>query len=409
MRISGTILAVAIAACVWPSAVRGEPPAKDGVEKLDLFEAGKDGYALYRIPGIVATANGTLLAYCEARKSDRGDWGPIDIVLRRSTDHGKTWEARQTIAHEGAKVPKNPAALKQKLATEGTPPTANNPVLIADKKPGVVHFLYCVEYSRCFYARSTDDGKSFSKPKDITEAFEPLRKKYDWQVVATGPAHGIQLKNGRLVVPVWLSLGTGGHAHRPSVVTTVFSDDGGENWTVGDIAIPNSPEVVNPNETVIAELSDGTVMLNARSESKANRRVVVTSPDGATKWSEPKFQDDLVEPICMASLVRVPGGKELLFANPDNLTTAKGTPKPGQGRDRKNLTVRYSPDDGATWSKNRVLEPGTSGYSDLAVASDGTVLCFYERASTTDGNQYQTGALSIARFPLAWVKDAPAK
>jgi sialidase-1 len=386
-----------------------DAPPGERVERTDIFEAGKDGYALYRIPGIVATSNGTVLAYCEARKSDRGDWGPIDILLRRSTDHGRTWEPRQSIAHAGEKVPKNPAALKQKLAAEGTPPTANNPVLIADKKPGVVHFLYCVEYSRCFYSRSTDDGKSFSKPRDITGALEPLRKTYDWLVVASGPAHGVQLKSGRLVVPVWLSLGTGGHAHRPSVVTTLVSGDGGDTWAAGDVAVPNTPEVVNPNETAVAELSDGTVVLNTRSESKANRRVVVTSPDGATKWTEPKFQEELVEPVCMASLVRVPGtGKELLFANPDNLTAAKGTAKPGQGRDRKNLTVRYSPDDGATWPKKRVLEPGTSGYSDLAVAADGTVLCFYERASTAGGNHYQNGALCVARFPLAWVKDAPA-
>lgn len=374
------------------------------VETIDLFEAGTDGYALYRIPGIVVTRNGTALAYCEARRSASGDWNTIDVLIRRSVDGGKTWSPPRHVAHHGGKVPKNEAALKQGLAKESDV-TVNNPVAIADAKPGVVHFLYCVEYARCFYQRSDDDGETFSGPVDVTSAFEELRKEYDWKVIATGPGHGIQLRSGRLIVPVWLSLGTGGHAHRPSVVSTIYSDDEGKTWHAGEIAAHDSPELVNPSETVIAQLSDGRVMLNIRSESKAHRRAVVFSQDGSSDWSQPAFQEELLEPICMGSLIRVPEGQGLIFANPDNLERSGAEPKPGQSRDRKNLTLKFSADDGKTWTKSRVLEPGLAGYSDLAITKKGEILCFYEQGST-DGNHYRTKALRLARMPLEWLTES---
>ncbi len=261
--------------------------------------------------------------------------------------------------------------------------------------------LFCLEYMRCFYSRSDDDGKTWSKPTEITAtAFDPLKKAYDWKVLATGPGHGIQLKNGRLLVPVWLSLGTGGHAHRPSVVATVYSDDAGKSWKPGEIAIPNTKEWINPNESCVAELADGRVMLNARSESKQNRRLVTLSADGATKWSKPEFDDALPEPICMGSLLTIPGKQPLLlFSNPDNLEKAgaKTPPAPGTGRDRKNVTVRLSDDNGKTWLAKRSIETGSSAYSDLALANDGTVLLFYERAGY--------GKLTLARFTTNWLKE----
>src|SRR4051812_50183981 len=112
------------------------------VERVDVFTADAGGYKLYRIPGVVVTAKGTVLAYCEARRSDRGDWGTIDILLRRSTDGGKTWsEPRRVADVEGPKA-KNPVALAQKLAAEGEV-TYNNPVAIPDRN-GAVHFLFCL-------------------------------------------------------------------------------------------------------------------------------------------------------------------------------------------------------------------------------------------------------------------------
>ena len=390
------VAALALLALASPS-VGAEP------EKIDLFHADTGGYKLYRIPGVVVTKAGTVLAYCEARKSDRGDWGHIDILLRRSTDGGKTWGEPAKIADVPGPKAKNPVAVAQKLANADDV-TYNNPVMIADKS-GAVHLLFCLEYMRCFYSRSDDDGKTWAAPTEITApAFDPLKKEYDWKVLATGPGHGIQLKSGRLVVACWLSLGTGGHAHRPSVVTTIFSDDGGKTWKPGEIAIPNTAEWVNPNESAVAELPDGTVVLNARSESKTNRRLVTTSADGATKWTKPAFDDALAEPVCMGSLFAIPGTKPLLlFSNPDNLEKAgaKTPPAPGTNRDRKNVTVRLSDDGGKTWTAKRTVESGFSAYSDLAVLKDGTVLLVYERAAETGANY---GRLTLARFPLEWVK-----
>src|SRR5690606_2417715 len=134
--------------------------------------------------------------------------------------------------------------------------TYNNPVLIADRD-GTVHMLFCLEYERVFYQRSGDDGVTWSSPVEITACFDAFKKDYAWKVLATGPNHGIQLKNGRLVVPVWLSTGEGGNAHRPSVTATVFSDDGGRTWQAGEIAVPCTDTWINPNETVAVELVDG--------------------------------------------------------------------------------------------------------------------------------------------------------
>ncbi len=384
--------------------------AADDIEKIDLFEAGQGGYALYRIPGIVVTAKGTALAYCEARKSDRGDWGPIDILMRRSEDGGRTWAPRQTVVHVEGEEPVNPVAAAQKLDKPGDN-TANNPVAIADMETGAVHFLYCLEYMRCFYMRSDDEGATWSQPVEITAAFEKFRPGYDWKVIATGPAHGIQLqrgaRKGRLVVPIWMSLGTGGHAHRPSVTATIYSDDGGKSWHRGDIAIPDAPPFRYPNETVAVELSDGRVMLNARSESDAHRRIVTTSPDGATGWSAPRFDDALLEPICMGSIVRA-DDRHIVFANPHNLSRKDGKEAPGKSRDRIDVSVKLSRDDGATWPMNRLLEEGFSGYSDLAATKDGTVLCFYERGATDGTSITKTGRLTVARFGLGWLSDGSA-
>jgi len=375
-------------------------PAEPILEKTDLFEAGKEGYSLYRIPGIVVTKQGTLLAYCEARKSSVGDWGTTDILLRRSTDAGKTWQSRQKIAEVPGPYTKNLAATAQKLGKVDDV-TYNNPVAIVDRTDGAVHFLFCLDYMRCFHMRSDDDGKTFNKPVEITNTFEKFRKDYNWKVIATGPAHGIQLANGRLIVPVWLSTGEGGHAHRPSVVSTIYSDDAGKTWERGEIAALNTPELVNPNETVVTQLTDGRVMLNIRSQSKNHRRAISFSKDGATGWSKPVFDDALLEPNCMASIIRY-GDNALLFANPHNLEPAKA--QPGQGRDRRNLTLKLSEDDGKTWAISRPLEPGFSGYSDLAVGPDGIIYCFYERGSTNGKDNYKTGSLCVAKFNIDWLK-----
>jgi sialidase-1 len=392
-------------------ALVGTQAAAPFIEKQDLFKAGEGGYKQQHIPGLVVTAKGTVLAWCEARQKG-GDWDAIDILLRRSTDDGKTWSAAQKVSDVPGPKTKNPVALRMKNV-DPKDVTYNNPVLIADRD-GTVHMLFCLEYMRCFYQRSTDDGVTWSVPVEITAAFEKFRAAYDWKVLATGPDHGIQLKSGRLIVPVWLSTGTGGNAHRPSVVATIYSDDAGKTWRAGEIAVPCTDAWVNPSETLPLELADGRVMLNARNESKTHRRLITISADGAIGWSTPRFDAALLEPICMGGLIRyslaTTGGKNrILFCNPDNLARADGKEAPGKNRDRKNLTVQLSYDEGQTWAVKKSVEPGWGAYSDIAVTPRGTILCFY---GTGAKSGFAGDRLTLARFNLAWLtdgKDAPVQ
>lgn len=406
-RTRATITALAVCFIPWLACAETAHAAEPLLEKVDLFRTGEGGYALYRIPGIVVTAKGAVLAYCEARRTGKSDWDTIDIFLRRSTDGGKTWEAPRKIADIPGPKSRNAVATGKNLGRTDDV-TYNNPVAIVDRD-GSIHFLFCLAYMRCFYMRSNDDGASFSKPVEITAAFEKFRPAFDWKVLATGPAHGIQLKNGRLIVPIWLSTGTGGGGHRPSITSTLLSDDHGQTWACGDIAVPNTPDWVNPNETVVVQLADGRVLLNVRSESKANRRLVTMSLDGATGWSPPHFDDALLEPICMGSIVRLsetpPADKNrILFVNPRNLTRKDGKDGPGKSRDRKNVSVQLSYDEAQTWPVAKSLEPGNSGYSDLAVLPDHTVLCFYERDSIDDKTP-KAALLTVAHFNLEWLTD----
>lgn len=352
-----------------------------------LFEADTSGYAVYRIPGVVVTSKGSLLAYCEARKTEAGDWGKIDLLFRRSADGGKTWSPARPVVEIGTGFEKNPVAVKQKLGKPGDI-TANNPVAIVDGN--IVHFVYCIEYMRCFYARSDDDGQTWSKPVEITKAFESFRPQYDWKVLATGPGHGIaHSKTGRLIVPVWLSTGEGGHAHRPSAVAVIYSDDHGATWKAGDFVVKH-PELANPSETAAVELPDGRVLLNIRHESAPHFRATSISPNGATGWSKPERNLELPEPICMGSLERF--GDRLLFSNPHNTL----------GRERRHVTIHVSSDAGKTWPNRRTVDSGLSGYSDLAVGKDGRLHCFYERCGA--GNSPgRVRRLVLASFDESWM------
>ena len=196
-------------------------------EQVNIFEAETGGYAHYRVPAIAVSPKGTVLAFVEARKSCLRRLGHAEhhdaAQHRRRPKHGRSRESSQACEGE---IQQNAVAFAQDLAKPGEV-TYNNIVPIVDHKNGVLHFLFCVEYARAYYMRSDDDAMTFSEPVDITSTFEKFSSEYDWKVLATGPGHGIQLENGRLVVPVWLSDGTGGHAHRPSIVSVIYSDDSG--------------------------------------------------------------------------------------------------------------------------------------------------------------------------------------
>jgi sialidase-1 len=367
------------------------------LEKTILFAERSDGFTLYRIPGIIVTAKDSVLAYCEARKFSDADRGEIDIHLRRSTNGGKTFSAAKQVAHMGARLPRNPHMPSKKQGKNMGGPdeqTVNNPVAIA-ARDGSVHLLYCVEYMRAFHLRSDDDGLTWSTPQEITVAFDAFRGELDWQAIATGPGHAIEMKSGRLCVPFWMATYEK-KAPLRKAVGSLISDDGGKTWKRGGIAIPDAGE---PN---IAPLSDGGVLLTARDSHAESRRLVSRSADGATNWSTPIFADELLEPGCMAGITAHPGtvkGPLLLFSHPHTTDREHAA--------RRDVTIHLSRDDGKTWPLSKTLQPDPSAYSDLAVMPDGTVLCLYE--SGTDKPKVQRkrdwayANLTLARFNLEWI------
>jgi sialidase-1 len=301
--------------------------------------------------------------------------------------------------------------------TQYGPGPISNFVMIADRQDGAysgsVHALYCHSYSRCFYMHSTDDGATFSDPVEITESMAAFRKRYPWRVIAFGPGHGIQLENGRLVVPVWMSdgsgteFGSGKLGHRPSESAAIYSDDHGQTWQCGDTLVRTDERFHNPSETIAVQLSDGRVLFNVRTEGKENRRLIAISADGAHGWSEPRFDEALLEPVCMASIIKLNAKSPqnvnyILFANPDNLENELVPLGGNLAHDRKRLTVKLSPDDCQSWPVSRILEHGPSAYSDLAVTPDGTILCIYENGMVE--RMTDTRYVTVARFDLAWVE-----
>ena len=400
-RLIALTLVAFAAALALPTTVAAEP----SITRQTLFEENEGGYRLYRIPGIVVTAKGTVLAYCEGRKNSTGDRDEIEVLLRRSTDGGETWSQPQLIAHRGPRLPRNPYLPPGKIRQEKRNPddqTVNNPVAIADRD-GSVHLLYCVEYMRCFYIRSDDDGATWSEPVEITEIFEPYRSQVDWQAIATGPGHGVQLANGRLVAPIWLANYDEGPGLRRAA-GTIFSDDGGKSWHAGDLVIPDG------NESNVAMLDDVGVLLTSRNTDPRHRRLYATSPDGATQWTTSQFADDLLEPGCMAGLVRYEGAKtqpaKLLYSSP---WTAER-----EHRARRNVSISLSEDNGRTWAVQRTVHDGPSAYSDLAVLPSGEILCFYENGEPAGASKaklkrdWAYSRLSLARFNLEWLLENQA-
>jgi len=380
----GARLAAGVAMLGTAFAVAAEP------ERVEVFRAGDAGVTLYRIPGIVATPAGTLIACCEARRDSRRDWGEIEVHLRRSRDGGRTWEPARHVAHHGPRIEGNPT---KRVGGEHEQ-TVNNPVAVVDRGSGDLILVYCVNYGRAFVIRSADDGVRFSAPVEITDAFEPFARHVPWRVLATGPGHGIQLRGGRIVVPVWLGHGAPGD-HHPSVAATIVSDDGGLTWRAGDLAVPGGDGRGDPNESIAAERSDGSVLLLSRNVSAPNRKLITVGPDGATGWGVPTFQADVPEPVCMAGLVAHPTRPGMMVMScPDSLPRDDaGAEIPAGRAKRRNLALRVSLDDGRTWPHVRVLEPGPSAYSDLAVLPDGTLVCLYEAGD----------AIVAARIPFDWL------
>ena len=140
-------------------------------------------------------------------------------------------------------------------------------------------------------------------------------------------------------------------------------------------------------------------MLNIRTESRRNRRVITISNDGATGWTEPRFDEALFEPVCCGSLIRISSSPSmLLFVNPDS-SDRKPTRTGKASYPRENLSAKLTFDEGTTWPVSRVIDPGVAGYSDLAEAADGTIYCLYEGGGRMARNKF----VSIVHFDSAWI------
>lgn len=360
--------------------------AQTNLEMSVVFTARENGYHTYRIPAIVVTTNGTVLAFCEGRKKSRSDTGDIDLLVKRSTDGGRTWGAQQLIWSDDEN-------------------TCGNPTPVVDQATGIIWLLTTWNSGvdkekeidqrgsrntrRPFVINSTDDGLTWSRPQEITASV----KKKGWGWYATGPVNGIQLARGphrgRLVIPANHSERVAGSTNAVTRSHVFYSDDHGKTWQLGGV------EDEMTNESTIAELSDGSLMHNMRSYHKKSRRAVATSKDAGLTWSPAKLDDALIEPVCQASLLRCTwpdkGEKSrLLFSNPAS-------------EKREKLTVRISYDEGATWPVSKLVFDGPVAYSCLTILPDKTVACLFECGKK---NSYET--ITLARFPLSWLEESKA-
>jgi sialidase-1 len=355
------------------------PPAKPFGEPL--FVSGQDGYHTYRIPALAVTPKGVVLAFCEGRKTGGGDSGDIDTVLKRSTDNGRTWSAQQVVWDDAANTCGNPCAVVDRdTGTVWLLSTWNR----GDDHEGEIIARKSKDTRRVFVCCSTDDGATWTKPREITADV----KLANWTWYATGPGSGLQLAHGphkgRLVIPC-------DHIEaepRRYYSHVIYSDDHGQTWRLG-----GSTPLDRVNECEAVELAGGRMMLNMRNYDRAKKnRQTAVSDDGGSTWKEQGFDAALLEPICQAAVER--------FRWPDNGQAGRDNnsqrstrnvqrssdgragvvlfSNPANDKGRVNLTVRASFDDGKTWPKARVLHEGPSAYSDLAVLADGRAACLYE-------------------------------
>lgn len=339
----------------------------------ELFAAGR-GYRAVRIPAIAALDSQRLVVVAVGRRRI-SDWGPSDLLIRRSDDGGGTW---------------SPSA----RLVRGWWRTVDNPTLVIDAA-GVLHVLYQVGYRRLLHRRSTDGGRTFSPAADLSTVLTslPERDGFVPRRFAPGPGAGALLPTGRLVVPVWASSARG-RRHRPSATLTIVSDDDGMTWSPGAYAAFPGGAVRNPSEAAITTLPDGGVLLGIRQKGDPHR-VFVRSADGAAGWSVPTFAAELFEPVCHAALATA--GRTVYFANPDSRHSTRPRLRDGKAV-RENLTLVRSDDGGATWVRPDVIDPGPAGYAALA-ATDTALHVVYERGEMSRAALWPT-SIAYRGIPL---------
>ena len=339
-------------------------PLPKPIPHTNIFVSGKEGYARHRIPAIVRTNEGTLLAFCEGRTG--GDSGPIDIVLKRSADDGETWGPLQVVWDDGGN-------------------TCGNPCPVVDRDTGTIWLLLTwnlgTDHERTIMAgtskdvrhvyvtHSTDDGKTWTPPEKISDT----TRQEHWRWYATGPGNGIQLTRGehkgRLLIPCNHSdHNSGGHPYRSHVI---YSDDHGKSWQLGGIHQDRT------NESAVVELSDGSILQAMRSYHGTNRRAMAVSHDGGQSFGKVYLDDALDTPVCQANILRWDWSEEngdgngrILFSSP-------------QGVSRSRMTVWMSHDDGKTWPVRKLINPAAAAYSNLVVLPDGKIGLLYETGGYT--------------------------
>jgi sialidase-1 len=359
--------------------------AGQGLTQTDVFTSGTNGYHTYRIPAIIATPKGAILAFCEGRKNQSADTGDIDMLVKRSVDGGRTWGEQKVIWDDG-------------------PNTCGNPTPVVDRATGTIWLLLTRNLGQdgeeaialrkskgtrtVWVSRSDDDGVNWTNPVEITKT----TKRPEWGWYATGPGVGIQLERGphkgRLLIPC-------NHTVQPDAGQpdkyqygdhVIYSDNHGKSWKVGGI-VP----WLDVDEPQVVELANGSIMMNMRSGPSAGRRVVGYSQDGGRTWGKMRWDKALLEPPCQASILRYTthlthDKDRLLFSNP------------ASNKERVRLTVRLSYDEGMTWPVSRELNSGPSAYSCLTVLPDMTIGCLYER-----GDKHAYEKIRFARFTLEWL------
>ena len=337
------------------------------------YSINSDGYAFFRIPTMITTNSGTILAFAEGRKNGVEDTGDIDIVLKRSKDQGKTWEPLIIVKNDGENRCRNQVPIYI--------PSINRIILVycwnlgADGKASI------------FVTYSDDEGLTWSPEREITKDVTPTD--YNWY--ATGPCHGIVKQfepyKGRIIIPCNHNIKKEGGKASKGRSHIIYSDDNGETWHLGGIV-----NMEDTNESTVVELSTGELMLNMRCadpelQDNEKFRIVSKSQDGGINWSQCEYTS-LKDPKCQGSLLFYGLGDNnkgvILFSNPNSQTK------------RNNNTLQISFDDGETWSKQySYTESDYGGYSDLIKLSDGRVGVLYEYGfKNLGGISYQNIDLS---------------